>query len=63
MSLSDRGSKASHSQYEDESNSKRLSGGPGGLEKIEEVYNTEYERALANTSLDGLSRRSFQVSD
>jgi hypothetical protein len=36
---------------------------PTQLAKIEEVYNTEYEKALAATKLDPLSKRSFQVCD
>ncbi|ESK86811.1 hexose transport-related protein [Moniliophthora roreri MCA 2997] len=34
---------------------------PTPLAKIEEVYNTEYEKALVNTKLDPLSKRSFQL--
>ncbi|KAL0570367.1 hypothetical protein V5O48_011598 [Marasmius crinis-equi] len=55
--MSDRTSKASEEDFK-QAPSKL---GATTLPKIEEVYNTEYEKALANTSLDPLSKRSFQL--
>ncbi|KAJ8090204.1 hypothetical protein AAF712_006187 [Marasmius tenuissimus] len=59
--MSDRASKASHAHSEDDFKQQVPASTPSPLAKIEEVYNTEYEKALANTSLDPLSKRSFQL--
>ncbi|KAK1224840.1 hypothetical protein PQX77_012257 [Marasmius sp. AFHP31] len=59
--MSDRASKASHAHSEDDFKQSVPASTPSPLAKIEEVYNTEYEKALANTSLDPLSKRSFQL--
>ncbi|EEB96422.1 hypothetical protein MPER_04448 [Moniliophthora perniciosa FA553] len=42
-------------------NLKAHASAPTPLAKIEEVYNTEYEKALVNTKLDPLSKRSLQL--
>ncbi|KAG7087229.1 hypothetical protein E1B28_013210 [Marasmius oreades] len=59
VSISDRASKASEDDFKH--NVAPTSSTVTPLPKIEEVYNTEYEKALVNTSLDPLSKRSFQL--
>ncbi|KAF9264331.1 general substrate transporter [Marasmius fiardii PR-910] len=56
-SISDHASKASEEDFKHVPPTSTVT----PLPKIEEVYNTEYEKALANTSLNPLSKRSLQL--